>query len=122
MVARSRESRKSARRWVRHDAQIILDTHVRVQCVVHDISDGGARLCLPQLTTTLPDTFTLALYDGSVRRECEVVWCESTFVGVRFTSKWHGAAKAERGAAGRADVGAMAPSRAPGAGQERHEH
>jgi hypothetical protein len=122
MVARSRESRKSARRWVRHDAQIILDTHVQVRCVLHDISDGGARLCLSQLTTTLPDTFTLALYHGSVLRECEVVWCKSTFVGVRFTSKWHGSAKAERDASRRAGVGPIPPSRAPGAGQERHEH
>ena len=71
---------------------------------------------------TLPDAFTLALYDGSVLRECEVVWCENTFVGVRFTSKWHGAAKVERGASRQADVDAIPPSRAPGSRQERHEH
>lgn len=122
MVTRSRENRKSARRWVRHHAQIILDTHVQVPCVLHDISDSGARLGLSQLTTTLPDAFTLALYDGSVLRECEVVWCESKFVGVRFTSKWHSAAKAERGAAQQSDVGAIPRSRTRRIGQERHGH
>jgi PilZ domain len=121
MVSRSRESRKSERRWVRHEAHIILDAHTKVRCVLHDISDGGARLSLPGLTTTLPDTFTLALYEGSVQRECEAVWCEGKYVGVRFTSKWHSAAKAENGASHQADAGAIPPCCEPDAEQGRHE-
>ena len=35
----------------------------------------------------LPRHFTLNLFkDGSVRRDCEVVWTDSKFVGVKFTS------------------------------------
>lgn len=121
MVARSRESRKSERRWVRHDAHIILDTRTQVRCILHDISDGGARLSLPGLTTTLPDTFTLALYEGSVQRECEVVWCEGKYVGVRFTSKWQSTAKAERGMSDHAEVDVIPAPCGPGTERERHE-
>lgn len=121
MVARSRESRKSARHWVRHEAQIILDAHTQIRCILHDISDGGARLSLPGLTLTLPDTFTLALYDRSVLRECEVVWFEDKFVGVRFTSKWHSAAKPEHGASHDAVVEVIQPSCEGDGERKRHE-
>ncbi len=70
---------------------------------------------------TLPDTFTLALYDASVLRECEVVWFASKFVGVRFTSKWHSAAKAEHGASHDAVVDVMRPSCEGDPEHKRHE-
>jgi hypothetical protein len=37
--------------------------------------------------TSLPHHFTLNLFkDGSVKRDCEVVWIDTRFVGVKFTS------------------------------------
>ena len=56
-------------------------------CVIWDISDGGARLAVGHSLTDLPRHFTLNLFkDGSVRRDCEVVWTDTKFVGVKFTS------------------------------------
>src|SRR5262249_36578187 len=94
MLARTSEGRRSARRWVRRNVQIIVGTHVQqTQCVLQDISDGGARLSFRGRAMDLPRNFTLALYEGSVRRECEVVWSDGRFVGVKFISKWQNAKK-----------------------------
>jgi hypothetical protein len=57
-----------------------------VACVIWDISEGGARLAVAHPLATLPHHFTLNLSkDESVRRDCEVVWTDSRFVGVKFT-------------------------------------
>lgn len=60
-----------------------------VRCVIWDMSDGGARLAIAYPTAELPCTFSLLLMkDASVRRNCEVVWTDSRFVGVKFISDW----------------------------------
>jgi hypothetical protein len=60
-----------------------------VSCVIWDMSDGGARLAIAHPTTELPRTFSLLLMkNASVRRNCEVVWTDSRFVGVKFVSDW----------------------------------
>jgi PilZ domain len=57
-----------------------------VPCVIWDISEDGARLAVAY-PANLPDHFTLNLFkDFSVRRDCEVVWTDGRFVGVRFIS------------------------------------
>ena len=49
------------------------------------MSDGGARLAVAVPLADLPSSFTLVLYkDGSIRRNCEVVWTDARYVGVRF--------------------------------------
>lgn len=54
-------------------------------CVVWDMSDSGARLAIACLTADVPHEFHLVLTkDGSVRRNCEVVWTNARFVGVKF--------------------------------------
>lgn len=56
-----------------------------VRCVIWDISDGGARLAIACPTAELPRSFALLLTkDASIRRNCEVVWTDSRFVGVKF--------------------------------------
>lgn len=83
-----------------------------IRCVLHDISDGGARLGLADRGISLPRSFTLALYQGSVWRECEMVWSNGRFIGVKFISKWHNEpAKARRDKPGSADSAARRPSR-----------
>jgi hypothetical protein len=85
MLARSRESRKSARRWMRRDAQVIFGGQEQViDCVVHDISNGGARLSFTAPFAVLPRTFTLVLFKDSVQRDCELVWSDRRVVGVKF--------------------------------------
>lgn len=56
-----------------------------VRCVIWDMSDGGARLSVACPLADLPGTFTLVLFkEGSLRRDCEVVWTDSSYVGVKF--------------------------------------
>ena len=86
MLLQPREKRKTQRRPMRRAAEVILGEHEPpVRCVIWDISDGGARLAVAHPLETLPRTFTLALFkDRSVQRNCEVVWINSRYVGVRF--------------------------------------
>jgi len=85
-IRQPREKRKSARRPMRRAAEVAFRGHdTPVPCVVWDMSDGGARLAVAYPLASLPRTFTLALYkDGSVRRNCEVVWTDTRYIGVRF--------------------------------------
>src|SRR5580692_7958474 len=97
MLARSRDSRKSARRWMRRDAQVIIEGHEQpIDCVVHDISNGGARLSFTAPFAVLPRTFTLVLFKDSVQRDCELVWSDRRVVGVKFISQWFGIKSSER--------------------------
>ena len=97
MVARSSESRRSARQWMQRGAQVTIKGHDQpVRCVIHDISDGGARLSLDPRPATLPHVFTLVLLKDSAQRNCRVVWTDSRFIGVKFISEWFGARLSER--------------------------
>jgi PilZ domain len=97
MLARTPESRKSARRWMRRDAQVIFEGHEQlIDCVVHDISDGGARLSFTAPLAVLPRTFTLVLFKDSVQRDCELVWSDRRAAGVKFISQWFGTNSSER--------------------------
>jgi len=71
---------------MRRVAEVVLSTREpSVHCVVWDMSDGGARLAVAHPLDSLPRTFTLMLdKDGSIRRNCEVVWTDSRYVCVRF--------------------------------------
>jgi hypothetical protein len=71
---------------MRRAAEVVFGAHqAPVRCVIWDMSDGGARLAVAHPLADLPGTFTLVLYkDGSVQRNCEVVWTDARYVGVRF--------------------------------------
>ena len=82
---------------MRRDAQVIFEGHQQfIGCVVHDISNGGARLSFAVPLAVLPRTFTLVLFKDSVQRDCELVWCDRRFVGVKFISEWFGTKSSER--------------------------
>jgi hypothetical protein len=87
MLARSREQRKSLRRFTSRVATLSLGVgKPPINCVICDISDGGARLAVELPFADLPHQFILNLFkDGSVGRNCELVWTDERFVGVRFT-------------------------------------
>ncbi len=93
MKNENRELRKSVRRPTRRAAEVVISrTEKPIPCIVFDISNGGARLAVGRSTRDLPDRFTLMLYkDGSVQRDCEVVWFDSKYVGVKFVSGWYAA-------------------------------
>lgn len=67
-----------------------------VHCVIHDMSDGGARLSLEPAAAELPHIFTLVLFKDSLQRNCRMVWTKGRFVGVKFVSEWFGAKLSER--------------------------
>jgi hypothetical protein len=86
MLARSREDRKNVRRFTRRAATLSFGNQKpSVECVIWDISEGGARLAVALPMADLPQTFTLNLFrDENVQRNCEVVWMDKRFVGVKF--------------------------------------
>lgn len=63
----------------------------RIRCRILDMSDGGARLAISAPVPVLPRTFTLVLFkDATLQRDCELVWTDGRYIGVRFISKWYG--------------------------------
>ncbi len=91
MQSGQKEHRKTPRRPTRRAAEIVIaGIEQRNPCVIFDISSGGARLAIGRSTRDLPDRFTLSLYkDGSAQRDCEVVWFDYKYVGVKFVSGWY---------------------------------
>jgi hypothetical protein len=82
---------------MRRDAQVVFEGHEQpVDCVIHDISNGGARLSFTAPLAVLPRTFTLVLLKDSVQRDCVVVWNGRGVVGVKFVSHWFGTKSSER--------------------------
>jgi len=82
---------------MRRHAHAIFGEHEQfIGCIIHDISNGGARLSFAAPLANLPRTFTLVLFKNSVQRECELVWSDRRFAGVKFTSQWFGTKTSER--------------------------
>jgi hypothetical protein len=85
---------------MRRDAQLIFEGHKQaICCVIHDISNDGARLSFTAPLALLPRTCTLVLFKDSVQRDCELVWSDRRFIGVKFISQWFGTKSPERGSA-----------------------
>jgi PilZ domain len=58
-----------------------------VACVISDMSETGARLEVPFPPLNLPSRFTLSLdRDCKFQHQCEVVWTDARYVGVKFVS------------------------------------
>ena len=86
MLPRSVDKRRSFRLATRRAAEVQFSTdEPSVRCVVWDICDDGARLAMERPLINLPSRFRLSLSrDGSEQRNCEVVWTDTRFVGVKF--------------------------------------
>ncbi len=89
MLTRYQEHRKGARGFTRRAATVSVGAGKQlVTCVIWDISEGGARLAIALPSADLPNHFILVLRkDRSVQRNCEVVWIDKRFVGVKFTER-----------------------------------
>ena len=80
----SSDKRKHRRRALTRRASLRWDGREIAICTMSDISDGGAKIVLDR-PAQLPETFALWLRDdGSVYRECKVVWREGNVLGVQF--------------------------------------
>jgi len=86
MLLQRRDQRKARRRQMRRAALVLFAPAGKpLSCVVWDMSDNGARLAIARPTADVPREFELILTrDGSVRRNCQVVWANARFVGVKF--------------------------------------
>ena len=94
---------------MRRDAHLIFEGHKQaICCVIHDISNDGARLSFTAPLAVLPRTCTLVLFKDSVQRDCELVWIDRRFVGVKFISQWFGAKSSEHGSASKDSRGGAA--------------
>ena len=61
-----------------------LDGSIIDECVLADMSDGGAKLVI-DAQTQLPEEFILILSKGAkVHRNCKLSWRKKKFCGVRF--------------------------------------
>jgi hypothetical protein len=89
MSTQYRKVRKSARRFTRRAATVSFGAEKQsVKCVIWDLSEGGARLAIALPMANLPRYFTLHLAsDGAAQKDCEVVWTDRRFVGVKFTEQ-----------------------------------
>ncbi len=98
MLPRPEEQRKFLRRPMHRAAELRFDMQEqRARCRIWDMSDGGARLSVSHPIAKLPPIFTLVLFkDASVQRDCQVVWTDSRFVGIKFISCWYGEPKPKR--------------------------
>jgi hypothetical protein len=54
-----------------------------VDCMVRNISSGGARLDVAN-PLGLPQSFTLVIQSDHLSRRCRPVWCTDTRIGVAF--------------------------------------
>lgn len=81
------ERRKIARRVIIRAAQFCSDDgSLPRECMIIDISEGGARL---YSDVEGPHRFTLAVFgDGAdIRRDCRIVWRLGGEFGVEFTDR-----------------------------------
>jgi hypothetical protein len=82
------EKRQGRRQSLAHAAIIagLEDSKRIADCMVRDVSAGGARLLVKD-PGSLPRNFLLLIsQSGNVSRRCEVVWTRHNQVGVRFVA------------------------------------
>lgn len=79
MLLNFRDLRKALRHEIHFPASIRIDEQTPLQtCIIHDISEGGARLTIG-LRKETPDNFTLIF-----SRSCRVVRRTDGQIGVEF--------------------------------------
>lgn len=93
MTGEPEDRRKHPRRFAQRNAEIVLGADTMpLPCVILDLSDSGARLAVSSSAKGLSRHFTLMLFkDGSLQRDCEIVWADGRYAGVRFVSEWYSA-------------------------------
>ena len=80
---RNRERRGNARSRVLKGVKIVLGKSSIIDCVVRNLTNSGARICL-QSTVDLPEKFDLTFDGGYSFRQCRIVWRNVTETGVQF--------------------------------------
>jgi hypothetical protein len=85
------ECRKYPRMRVLKSAKIVLGTSSVLDCVVRDLTNGGARVKIPN-AANLPDGVAITFDAGRTCRPCRVAWRKIDETGLQFTDPLHQAA------------------------------
>ena len=75
------------RRSERHEvlkAGTILFQDAKIDCAVHDLSVGGAKLEVDS-QLSIPDSFDLLIDSQTGKQRCHVVWRREARIGVAFS-------------------------------------
>ena len=78
-----RERRKYPRLRVLKSAKLVLAKSTSFECVVRDLTIGGARIEIPNIID-LPKELEVAFDGGSSRRPCRLVWRTISVAGLEF--------------------------------------
>lgn len=79
------ERRKAQRMRTFKSGSVTFGFVPSIECLVRNMSSGGACLELER-RATLPDDFSLLIKPECVRRTCRLVWQSSSRAGVQFVS------------------------------------
>jgi PilZ domain len=77
------ERHKSGRSRALKEAKLFFGSSSMIDCVVHNFTDAGARVEIPN-TVELPEAFGLTFDGGYSLRPCRIVWRTSNETGVEF--------------------------------------
>jgi hypothetical protein len=77
------ERRKSIRSRVLKSAKVILGTSSVINCVVRNLTGGGARIEI-QNAVALPEAVDVTFDSGRTFRPCRLVWRTLNETGVQF--------------------------------------
>lgn len=78
------ERRTAQRHRTFKGGSIAFDRFAGIECVVRNLSTGGACLEI-DCPGSLPDDFSLIIRPENVRRTCRLVWRGDHRLGVRFS-------------------------------------
>jgi PilZ domain len=65
-----------------HEGTVICK--LALDCIVHDVSEGGACLEFSAPPTQLPDAFEIVIKPSSRKQRCTVAWRKRNRIGVAF--------------------------------------
>lgn len=77
------EKRRAPRHRVLKHGTLAFNSGGGVDCMVRNISSGGARLEVAN-PLRLPQSFTLVIKTDQFMRHCHPVWCSENRIGVAF--------------------------------------
>lgn len=79
------DSRKSARRGVRHGAWIFIGRSAPlIPCMLLDVSETGVRLKVDPAVKVTADFILVLSRDKRLNRRCRLIWRDAGVVGARF--------------------------------------
>jgi len=79
------ECRKYPRMRVLKSAKIVLGTSSVLDCVVRDLTNGGARVKISN-AANLPDCVAITFDAGRTCRPCRVAWRKIDETGLQFSA------------------------------------